>query len=277
MSRLSTLKVASVQMVSTPDTTRNFACAQKWIEIAADQGAKLVVLPEYFCLFGHSDKDKLKIQEPLGQGPMQEMLAKLAEKNQIYLVAGSLPIQPSLKEQQDKVWNASLVFNPLGKVHAHYNKIHLFSFRQGDENYDEGRTLLAGTKPCTFELDEAGQTWKFGLSICYDIRFPELYRQMGEVDAQVIPAAFTHTTGSAHWEILLRARAIENQCYFIASAQGGLHENGRRTWGQSLITDPWGEIQSSLDEGEGLVLGELSKDLLKEVRLKLPALNHRKK
>lgn len=274
MSSEGKLKVASVQMVSTPDHHANLRAAEQWIARAANDNCQLVVLPEYFCLFGHSDKDKLKIQEQFGSGPMQDALAKMAQTHKIYLVAGSLPISSDTPE---RVWNTSLVFGPEGQIVARYDKIHLFSFQQGSESYDEGRTLLPGNVACTFEIDYQCTSWRFGLSICYDIRFPELYRSMGEVDAQIIPAAFTHTTGSAHWEILLRARAIENQCYFIASAQGGLHENGRRTWGQSLISDPWGNIQNSLDEGEGVIYGELSKDRLKEVRSNLPALKHRKK
>jgi nitrilase len=267
-------KVGSVQMISTPDAMQNLRKAGELIKEAAHQGCQMAVLPEYFCFLGHTDKDKLTIQEKFGSGPLQDGLAKIAQQEKIYVVAGTLPIST---DQTDRVWNTSLVFNPSGAIHARYDKIHLFTFKQGVENYDEARTLLAGEEPTTFEIAHNQESWKFGLSICYDIRFPELYRLMGEVDAHILPAAFTHTTGSAHWEILLRARAIENQCYFIASAQGGVHENGRRTWGQSLICDPWGKIINSLDEGEGIVVGDLSKETIKDVRSKLPALKHRRK
>lgn len=268
------LQVGSIQMVSTPDTMQNLRKAEELIKKASQQGCQLAVLPEYFCFLGHSDKDKLKIQEKFGSGPLQDGLARIAEQEKIYIVAGTLPIS---SDQVDRVWNTSLVFNPSGTVHARYDKIHLFAFKQGVEDYDEARTLLAGEHPATFEITHDHETWRLGLSICYDIRFPELYRHMGEVDAHILPAAFTYTTGSAHWEILLRARAIENQCYFIASAQGGKHENGRRTWGQSLICDPWGNITNSLTEGEGVVVGKLSKETIKDVRSKLPALKHRRK
>jgi predicted amidohydrolase len=274
MSANQAFKIGSVQMVSTLDPMNNLHRACELIKKAAGQGCQMVVLPEYFCFFGHSDKDKFKIQEKIGGGPLQDGLASVAQKEKIYVVAGTLPIS---SDQSDRLWNTSLVFSPTGSVHARYDKIHLFAFQQGDESYDEAKTLLAGNQSCTFDVQTLEESWKFGLSICYDIRFPELYREMGEVDAHILPAAFTHTTGGAHWEILLRARAIENQSYFIAAAQGGLHENGRRTWGQSLICDPWGKLINTLTEGEGVVIGELSKELIKEVRSKLPALKHRRK
>jgi nitrilase len=151
----------------------------------------------------------------------------------------------------------------------------LFGFKNGEEEYQESRTIEAGQIPQSFVINKNGINWKFGLSVCYDIRFPELYRSLGEVDCHIIPAAFTHTTGKAHWEILLRARAIENQCYVLASAQGGKHENGRSTWGQSMLIDPWGEIKSQITQGSGVVIGVLDKTMTQKIRSQLPALLHR--
>lgn len=268
-----TLKVASLQMVSSSELDANLKTASELISQAADQGCAIAVLPEYFCLFGKRDTDKLGIQEKFGSGKLQDALAKLASQHQIHIIAGTIPLS---SEDPNRVWNSSLVYDPSGKVIARYDKIHLFAFSHGNESYDESKTLFAGESPVTFEIKNNQTSWRFGMSICYDIRFPELYRTMGEVDCQIIPAAFTYTTGKDHWEILLRSRAIENQCYFVASAQGGIHDNGRRTWGNSMIINPWGSIESQLTEGSGIVVAELSKNLLNDVRSKLPALKHRK-
>lgn len=266
------LSVASIQMVSSPSWEENLKAASRQISLAKAAGASLIVLPEYFCLMGHSDKDKVKIREEFGEGPIQDALRNLAIHHQIYLVAGTIPLAST---NQDKVRNTTLVFNPSGDVISRYDKIHLFGFKQGDENYQESNTIEPGTQPTSFTLNHAQIDWTFGLSICYDMRFPELYRAIGPVDCHLIPAAFTYTTGKAHWEILLRARAIENQCYVLASAQGGKHENGRRTWGQSMLINPWGEIESELKDGEGFVMGTLKKELINDIRTKLPSLQHR--
>lgn len=266
------IKIASLQMVATCDLNKNLDSAQNLILQAASQNCQIAVLPEYFCLFGKKDSDKLKIQEPLGQGPIQDFLANLAQKNKICIVAGTIPISTN---NSDRVLNTTLVFNQDGQVICQYDKIHLFSFSSGGESYDESKTLLAGEKLSQFELTHDGQAWRFGLSICYDLRFPEMYRAMGEIDCHILPAAFTYTTGQVHWEILLRARAIENQSYLVASAQGGLHENGRQTWGHSMVIDPWGKILCELDKGEGLVTSEIDKSYLLDIRSKLPALAHR--
>ncbi len=273
MSSSNDLTIASLQMVSSPDVDQNLQTAERLINEASKQGAQLAVLPEYFCLLGHSDKDKLTIQEPIGAGKLQDNLARFAKQANIYLVAGTVPITSS---SANRVLNTSLVFSPLGEVVSRYDKIHLFAFKTDKESYDESEVLDAGSTPTTFTINHKGVDWKFGLSICYDIRFPELYRHMGEVDCHILPAAFTYTTGKAHWEILIRARAIENQCYFLASAQGGKHENGRSTWGHSMIVNPWGEINQVIPEGVGLVVSTLSKELINDVRSKLPALKHRK-
>jgi predicted amidohydrolase len=267
------LKLASIQMVSTAVVSENMATASRLVTAAAHDGAQLVVLPEYFCLMGLKDTDKVKVREVLGSGPIQEQLAIIAKENRIYLVAGSIPLEAS---NPNKVLNTSLVFNPDGQRVERYDKIHLFGFQTSTELYQESETIEAGDKPGIFEITVNGQKWTFGLSICYDLRFPELYRTLGQVDCHIIPAAFTYTTGKDHWEILLRARAIENQCNVLASALGGTHQNHRRTWGNTMLIDPWGTILENLPEGEGFISGVLCKDKLNEVRSKLPALAHRK-
>ena len=269
----SELNMASIQMVSTPSLSENLEVAEGLIKAAADCGAQIAVLPEYFCLMGLKDTDKVNAREAAGSGPIQERLAAIAQENNIYLVAGTIPLEA---KESNKVLNTSLVFDPTGKQIARYDKIHLFGFQTETERYEESETIAAGSQPGQFAIRINEVDWHFGLSICYDLRFPELYRALGQVDCHIIPAAFTYTTGKDHWEILLRARAIENQCYVLSSAQGGVHLNQRRTWGESMLIDPWGEILSNLPEGEGFIQGKLSKDKLKEVRSKLPALKHRK-
>jgi nitrilase len=269
----SALNMASIQMVSTPNLNENLETAARLIKAATDCGAQMAVLPEYFCLMGLRDTDKVNAREAAGSGPIQERLAAIAQENKIYLVAGTIPLEA---KESNKVLNTSLVFDPQGAQIARYDKIHLFGFQTSTERYEESETISAGNQPGQFAIQINEVEWCFGLSICYDLRFPELYRTLGQVDCHIIPAAFTYTTGKDHWEILLRARAIENQCYVLASAQGGLHLNQRRTWGESMLIDPWGGILSNLPEGEGFIQGTLSKDKLKEVRSKLPALKHRK-
>lgn len=262
--------VASIQMVSTPRVEDNLARMRNWVAQAADAGAEVVLLPEYFCVMG-AETDKVRIREPHGLGPdspIQQALSETAAKHGVWLIGGTVPLQATTP---DRVRNSVLVFDPLGKEQARYDKIHLFAFQKGDESYDEARTIEPGNTPVACNT-AAGRT---GLSVCYDLRFPELYRGLGSLDLITMPAAFTYTTGRAHWELLLRARAVENQCYLLASAQGGIHENGRRTWGHSMLVDPWGEIVSVLPEGEGLVLGRVDRDRLAEIRLNLPALTHR--
>jgi len=267
------LQIASIQMVSTPSVQENLDTAGQLIQAAANDGAKVIVLPEYFCLMGLKDKDKVLAREKLGDGPIQNHLSQLAKEYRIYLVAGTIPLET---DDPNKVLNTTLVFDPLGKQMARYDKIHLFGFQTQTEHYQESETIEAGDTPGIVKIRLSDQEWTFGLSICYDLRFPELYRALGTVDCHIIPAAFTYTTGKAHWEILLRARAIENQCYVLSSAQGGLHPNQRRTWGHSMLIDPWGEILADLPEGSGFISGVLSKNKLNEVRSQLPALAHRK-
>jgi len=270
---LAEIKIASVQMVSTPSLEENLTSAGKLIAAAANDGAQVVVLPEYFCLMGLKDTDKVNAREPIGSGPIQAQLSDFAKQNQIHLVAGTIPLEAKAK---NKVLNSTLVFDPTGRQISRYDKIHLFGFQTEKERYQESETIEAGNTPGLLKVMIEGREWIFGLSICYDLRFPELYRALGVVDCHIIPAAFTYTTGKAHWEILLRARAIENQCYVLSSAQGGIHLNQRRTWGHSMLINPWGEVLADLPEGEGFISGVLSKEKLIEVRSQLPALAHRK-
>ncbi len=279
------MKAAVVQMVSGTAVAANLQRAEALLEEAAAQGATLAVLPEYFCLMGRTDRDKVDAREAPGHGPVQDFLASTARRLGLWIAAGTVPLQTP---EAGRVFNTTWVYAPDGHGVARYDKIHLFAFDRGSEHYDEAASIVPGTAPQTFTLPDPAATdgdgWRVGLSICYDLRFPELYRALsGAVsdhsapcDAMLVPAAFTHTTGKAHWEVLLRARAIENQCYVLASAQGGTHENGRRTFGHSMIIDPWGEVVAALDEGEGVACAELSADRLREVREQLPALRHRR-
>ncbi len=265
----SALKVAAVQMVSTPDVSANIATARRLVADAVAQGAGLVLLPEYWPLLGMHENDKLAHAETAGAGPMQEAMADMAHKNAIWLIGGTLPL---VSAESGKVMNTTLVYRPDGALAARYDKIHLFSFSRGKESYDESRTITAGAAIQSVETPFG----RVGLSVCYDLRFPELYRALGDCALIVVPSAFTWTTGRAHWEILLRARAIENQCYVLAAAQGGTHLNGRRTWGHSMLVDPWGEPVAVLEEGEGVVIGTLDAEHVRSVRESLPALQHRR-
>ena len=266
------MRVAAVQMVSGHEVAANQAQAQSLIAEAAAQGAELVVLPEYWCLLGQRDSDKLALAEEPGSGPLQDFLAAQARAHGVYLVGGTIPLKTAAP---DKVFNSSLVLDPQGACIARYDKIHLFSFHKGREAYNEGKSLQAGSQATAFELRARdGQIWRVGLSICYDLRFPELYRQLA-ADLYLVPSAFTYTTGQAHWELLLRARAVENLCGVVAAAQGGTHENGRRTWGHSMVIDAWGQVLALRDEGAGVVLAELDAAQLAARRASLPALRHR--
>ncbi|MBN3726107.1 carbon-nitrogen hydrolase family protein [Burkholderia sp. Ac-20379] len=266
--RVSPFTVAALQMVSTPDVVRNLDEAGRLIAEAAAGGAQLVLLPEYFCFMGHRDTDKLAIAEPYRNGPIQRFLADAAKRHGVWVIGGTLPLAAP---EPSRVLNTTLVFDPEGREAARYDKIHLFSFEKGEESFDEARTIRPGEAVQTFEAPFG----KVGLSVCYDLRFPELYRKLGDCALMVVPSAFTYTTGRAHWETLLRARAVENQCYVLAAAQGGKHENGRRTWGHSLLIDPWGEIVAVREEGAGVVAGPLDAARIAEVRQSLPAWRHR--
>lgn len=263
------MKIAAVQMISAPDVGTNLENARGLIDSAAAQGAQLVALPEYFPMIGAADADRLAAREKPGQGPIQDFLRECATQHGIWLIGGSIPLYA---DDANKLRNSCLAFDPRGQVVAHYDKIHLFGFRKGSEQYDEAATIEAGSVPVAFDTPFG----RIGLAICYDLRFPELFRQLGEVDLIVIPAAFTETTGRAHWELLLRARAVENQCYVMAPAQGGRHPTGRLTYGNSMIIDPWGDVLARLDKGDGVAVAELDKARIAEIRTMLPALRHRK-
>ena len=260
--------VAAIQMISTPSVAENLATAQRLVAQAAAGGAALVVLPEYWAIMGKLETDKLAHAEQPGSGPIQDGMAQMARRHGIWLIGGTLPL---ISGQEGKVLNTTLVYDPQGEPAGRYDKIHLFGFTRGTESYNESRTIVPGAQVRTIDTPFG----TVGLYVCYDLRFPELYRAMGDCALIVVPAAFTHTTGRAHWEVLLRARAIENQCYVLASAQGGLHPNGRRTWGHSMLIDPWGEVKAVLPEGEGVVSGQIDPLFLAGVRESLPALAHR--
>ncbi|MGE5468032.1 MAG: carbon-nitrogen hydrolase family protein [Ignavibacteria bacterium] len=256
-------------MISGPAVQPNLETAARLVAEAAAAGARLVALPEYFPFIGATDAERLEAREREGDGPIQRFLSETAKKHGIWLVGGSLPM---FGDDPGKQRNVCLAFDDQGRQVARYDKIHLFGFRKGDESYDESATIEAGTAPVAFDAP----CGRVGLAICYDLRFPELFRALGTVDLLVIPAAFTDTTGRAHWELLLRARAVENQCHLLASAQGGRHPTGRLTHGNSMIIDPWGTVLARMDKGEGVVVAELDPARTAEVRTALPALQHKK-
>lgn len=264
----SRLRVGAVQMISGRDIDANLAEASALIAEAVRQGAQLVALPEYFGVFGERATDKVVAREPDGMGRQQDFLREEARRHGIWLVGGTVPIAC---DDPGRVRSACLVFDPEGRRIARYDKVHLFAFTRGEEHYDEGRTIEPGAERVSFP-SPCGEV---GLSVCYDLRFPELFRGLGDLALVVVPAAFTATTGAAHWHLLLRARAVENQCYVLASAQGGTHPNRRQTYGHSMLVDPWGEIVTELAEGPGVVVGDIDPGRLAAVRTQLPALAHR--
>jgi deaminated glutathione amidase len=263
------IRVAAVQTVSGPDVEANLREVEPLIAAAALGGAKLVALPEYFPLITADESVKLAIRETEGTGPLQEFLADTARRHGIWLVGGTIPL---VADDPAKVRNTTMVFDDQGRRVARYDKIHLFGFQRGQERYDEAATIEPGGEVVTFD-SPCGPT---GLAVCYDLRFPELFRAMGPVNLVILPAAFTYTTGQDHWEVLLRARAIENQCYVMAPAQGGRHPSGRLTYGDTLIVDPWGHVLGRRAEGWGVVMADVDPARLASVRDSLPALGHRR-
>ena len=262
------LRVAALQMISTPVVAQNLEQAADLLAQCKARGAELALLPEYFCILGLRDVDKVAVAEGDEGGTIQNFLADQARRRGLWIIGGTLPIKTG---DAARVTNSTLVFDPAGRRVARYDKIHLFRFEQGDERYDESRTLIAGGQTVAFDAP----CGRVGLSICYDVRFPELYRALGACALMVVPSAFTATTGAAHWEVLLRARAIENQCYVLAAAQGGLHQNGRTTFGDSMLVDPWGQVVERLATGTGVVCGVVDPAVITRVRARLPALAHR--
>ena len=263
-----TFKLAAVQMVSGPEVDANLEAARRLIAEAARQGARLVSVPEYFCIFGMRERDKVEVREPDGTGPIQQFLSDSAREHGVWIVGGSVPLVSS---DPGKVMNSCLVFDDRGERVARYDKIHLFGFATETERYQEAGTIEAGTAPVSIDSPFG----RLALSICYDVRFPELYRRLSPMDIIFVPSAFTATTGRAHWEILLRARAIENLAYVVAAAQGGRHVNGRQTHGHSMIVDPWGKVLGCLPEGPGVVVAEVDPAHQARLRSSLPALEHR--
>ena len=264
---LAPFKVAALQMVSTPRVAENIDTAAALIAQAAMLGAKLVVLPEYFGILGMKDTDKVAVRESDGSGPLQDFLAAVAARHGVWVVGGSVPLSC---DEPGKVLNTTLVYDDKGRRVARYDKIHLFGFESGTERYQESATIVPGSTPVALDTPFG----RLGLSICYDLRFPELYRALA-ADIIVVPAAFTATTGRAHWELLLRARAVENLAWVIAAAQGGRHENGRETWGQSMVIDPWGNVLACQGKGAGIVIAQIDPAFQQKMRASLPALGHR--
>jgi deaminated glutathione amidase len=262
-------KAAAVQMVSTHKVEENLAAAAGLVAQAAAQGAELVVLPEYFCIMGVNERDKLAAKETDGDGPIQAFLAETAARHRVWLAGGSVPLAAA---RPDKVRNSCLVYGPDGRRVARYDKMHLFGLDLGAERFDEANTIEPGERPVAIDTPHG----RIALSICYDLRFPELYRSLGDVDLVLVPSAFTATTGKAHWETLLRARAVENLAWVIAPAQGGTHPSGRRTHGHSMVVDPWGVVRGCLPEGAGVVVATVDPALQARLRASLPALEHRR-
>jgi len=268
MSPSAPYRVALVQMVSTPVVAENLDAAAGLVAQAAADGAKLVALPEYFCILGMRDTDKVAAREKDGAGPVQEFLAGTARRHGIWLVGGSVPLECA---DPGKVRNSCLIYDAEGRRVARYDKIHLFGLELGAERFDEGRTIEAGTAPCAIESPFG----RIAVSVCYDVRFPELYRALAPMDLILVPSAFTATTGRAHWETLLRARAIENLAWVLAPAQGGTHASGRQTHGHTMVVDPWGKIVAERATGAGIVLADIDPSFQSQMRRSLPALAHR--
>jgi predicted amidohydrolase len=265
-------QVAAIQMTSGPDVAANLFEAGRLITQAAESGSKLIVLPENFYMMPMKDTDRLHEAEKIGDGHIQNFLAEAARRHKVWLVGGTVPLTT---ENPEKCRSACLVFNSQGERVARYDKIHLFDVElNNSEAYTESATIEAGDKVVVVDTPFG----RMGLAICYDLRFPELFRQLSDKGAQilVVPSSFTALTGSVHWEVLVRARAIENQAYVLAAAQGGFHANGRETYGDSMIVDPWGRVSNRLSRGPGVVLSEIDLDLLAGIRKNLPSLKHRR-
>ncbi len=261
-------RIAAIQMASGPNVKANLEEATRLVALAASTGARIVALPEYFAIMGMKDTDKVAVRERPNGGPIQQWLSETAAKHRIWLVGGSVPMESSVP---GKVRNSCLIYDKEGVQVARYDKIHLFNLALGTEQFSEERTIEPGDKVVVVDSPYG----RIGVSICYDLRFPELYRAMGNVDIILVPSAFTATTGKAHWEALIRARAIENLAYVLAPAQGGYHVNGRETHGDSMIVDPWGVVLDRLPRGSGVVVAGINPTYQQTIRRSLPALSHR--
>ncbi|MBI5450944.1 MAG: carbon-nitrogen hydrolase family protein [Gammaproteobacteria bacterium] len=264
--------VAVIQMASGPNVTPNLNEAGRLLDMAAGQGAKLAVLPENFAIMGMGQNDLVKAGEHLGRGPIQDFLARRAQELGLWIVGGTVPVLAS----PGKVHAVAMLFNPSGKVVAHYNKIHLFDVQieETGEEYTESQTVEPGNSVVVVDTPFG----RLGLAVCYDLRFPELFRSMLDAGVQLIavPSAFTAITGKAHWEILVRARAIENLSYVLAAGQGGYHYNGRETFGDSMIVDPWGNVLNRHAKGNGVVCANVDIQYVERVRAQFPVVEHRR-
>ena len=269
------LKAAVVQVTSADDVAANLATALALLEQAHAQGCRLAVLPENFAFMGARERDKLALAESPGRGAIQDFLSQAAARLQLWIVAGTVPL--AVPGNAEKVYAASLVYDDAGACVARYDKIHLFDVQlpERSETYRESASIEAGVPRPLAVPTPCGI---LGLSVCYDLRFPELYRGLAALGAEIItvPSAFTATTGAAHWLPLLRARAIENQCFVLAPGQCGTHPGGRSTWGHSLIVDPWGAVLAELGDTPGIAVATLDFDRLAQVRTSFPALRHRR-
>jgi nitrilase len=264
------VRIAAIQMVSRSEVAPNLEAAGRLVGEAAASGARLVALPENFYIIGRHETDKVKAKERDGAGPIQQFLSDCAKRHRVWVVGGTCPIETA---DPGRIRSACLVYDDAGRRVARYDKMHLFRFDSVDERHDEARTLEAGERPVALDSPFG----RLALSICYDVRFPELYRGLGSFDIMFVPSAFTVPTGRAHWETLLRARAIENLAYVVAPAQGGTHDGGRSTYGHTMVVDPWGEVLGMLPQGEGVVLAEIDSARIHKVREALPALSNRSK
>ena len=266
-------KIAAIQMASGPNVNANLIEAGRLIGMAADAGAGLVVLPENFALMGLSEQDKVNVREQDGKGVIQGFLADTASKHGVWLVGGTIPLEAN---EDGKVRGSCLLMDDKGQRVARYDKIHLFDVNipEAGENYNESETIENGDTVVVTDTPFG----RLGLAVCYDLRFPELFRKMVDQDVQIIalPSAFTAITGRAHWEVLVRARAIENMCYVAASAQGGYHVSGRETYGNSMIVNPWGVIIDRLEHGSGFVVADVDLEYMASIRRNFPVLDHRK-
>ncbi len=265
--------IAAVQMASGPQLQANLMEAGRLVGEAAEAGAGMVVLPEMFAIMGKSDAARVQLTEDEGNGPIQDCLARLARQHKVWIVAGTIPLRSA---QEGRPYAACLLYDDHGQVIARYDKIHLFDVTVGDEAevYTESHTNYPGERVVVVDTPFG----RLGLSVCYDLRFPELYRELSRQGAEilVIPSAFTEITGQAHWEALLRARAIENLCYVVAAAQGGYHVSGRTTYGHSMVVDYWGRVRGQLNKGSGIVLLEPDLPAQRVMRQRFPVLGHRR-
>lgn len=268
-------RIAALQMTSVASVEANLASARQLLERARTRGVALAALPENFAIMGRSESEKLEVAEPMGEGPIQAFLGRTARELGLWIIGGTIPIR--VEGDPGRVAAACLVFDDQGRCAARYDKIHLFDvdLPDRDERYRESATIAAGSQPVVVSTPVG----RVGLAVCYDVRFPELFRILLSQGAEILslPSAFTAPTGQAHWELLVRARAVENLCYVLAPAQSGVHESGRETWGESMVVDAWGHVLDRVaGPGPGLAVGEVDRTMQQDVRSRFPSVSHRK-